>query len=178
MEPEEPTVEDGRAPRRTWRHVRTAVTLLILVGFVVGAAWYSWNRVVASDDETDPTRVSPTCAPVVATDAPQPDKVELNVYNATDRGGLAREVASKMRKRGFAILEVDNDPLDKTIKGSAEVRSHPDQEKAASVVVAVVPGSEYVPDERESDAVDLVLGESFEKLAGAPKADETLNPCS
>lgn len=175
MEPEEPTVEQDAAPRHTWRHVRTAVTLLILVGFVVGAAWYSWNEVVA--DDADTTRVSPSCVPVEATDAPKPKNIELNVYNATTRSGLARDVASKMRKRGFAILEIDNDPLGKTIRASAEVRSHPDQEKAAGVVVAMVPGAKFVPDERESSAVDLVLGEDFEKLAQAPKATETLNPC-
>ncbi|NDL61004.1 LytR C-terminal domain-containing protein [Phytoactinopolyspora mesophila] len=178
MEPDEYAEEYEDAPRHIWRHVRTAITLLVLVGFVVGAAWYSWNNVVLADDDTgDAPRAEPTCVPVTATDAPEPDSIEVNIYNSTTRRGLAGDVAAEMSDRGFTILDVANDPLDSNVEGTAEVRSSADQEVAASVVAALVPDAVLVSDDRSSDAVDLVLGEQFDELIDDPDAEATLEPC-
>ncbi|NED95882.1 LytR C-terminal domain-containing protein [Phytoactinopolyspora alkaliphila] len=179
MESEEPIDEYEAAPRQTWRHVRTGITLLVLVAFVVGAAWYSWNNVVApTDDDTSTTPVATDCPTVVPTDAPPPEEIELNVYNATSRSGLAQQVASQMRDRGFTIMDVDNDPLGATIEGSAEVRAHPEHEIAASLVATMVPGAVLVPDERENATVDLVLGENFDDLAAEAEPDATADACA
>ncbi|WP_166347702.1 LytR C-terminal domain-containing protein [Phytoactinopolyspora limicola] len=177
MDADEPTEEYEDSPRHTWRHVRTAVTLLILVGFVVGAAWYSWNNVLTGDDDEAAPRAAPTCVPVAPTDAPDPEAIELNVYNATQRGGLARDVAAAMRERGFTILDVANDPLERSVDGTAEVRSHEDQRDAATLVASLVPDAVIVADERSSETVDLVLGNDFEELASDPEPDQTLQPC-
>lgn len=176
MEPDEPIDEYEPAPTHTWRHVRTAVTLLVLVGFVIGAAWYSWDNVMNPGDDDD-VAGSPTMCPTGApTDAPAPEEIELNVYNATGRNGLAQQVASQMSDRGFIILDVANDPQDSTIEGTAEIRSHPDRENAAGLVASMVPDAELVADERDSDAVDLVLGDSFEELT-APEPDSMPTDC-
>ena len=75
-----------------------------------------------------------------------------------------------MRERGFAILDIANDPLGREITGTAEVRAGVDNQGAASVVMAQVAGAVFVPDDRTDDTVDLVVGVAFEALAppGAP----------
>ncbi|NED99265.1 LytR C-terminal domain-containing protein [Phytoactinopolyspora halotolerans] len=184
MEPGDPTdryeltdAEDDYRPRHTWRHVRTAVTLLVLVAFVVGAAWYSWNNVMEPTDADDAGDTVATCPTMAPTDAPPPEEIEVNVYNATDRGGLARDVAGTLRDRGFAVLDVANDPLDKTVEETAEIRLHPDSEAAASLLASMVPDAVLVREERDSQAVDLVLGEAFDELAAMPGPDATDAAC-
>jgi hypothetical protein len=179
MESEELIDEYEAPPRQTWRHVRTGITLLVLVAFVVGAAWYSWNNVVSPADDTTSTSPDITACPtVVPTEAPAPEDIELNVYNATRRSGLAQQVASQMRERGFTIMDVDNDPLGSTIEGPAEVRADPEYEVAASLVATMVPGAVLVPDERDSARVDLVLGEGSDELASEPDPDATADACA
>ncbi|HEY9411366.1 MAG TPA: LytR C-terminal domain-containing protein [Jiangellaceae bacterium] len=177
---DESAVDDDVARRRQqWRHFRTAITLLVLVVVVVGAAWFSWQNVMGSSADDDPS-AGPTCAPVAVEGAPPVGEIQLNVYNATSRSGLASEVADQMTAAGFAVTDVANDPLNKSIEGSAEVRSNPAQQAAASVVAAMVPGAVYVPDERPSATVDLVLGEAFEAVGAPPTAaasTSTLPPC-
>jgi hypothetical protein len=175
---DESKVDDAVRRRRHWRHIRTAVTLLVLVGVVVGAAWYSWHNIVNDQATTETTNTEP-CAPA-ATALPAPADIQLNVYNATSRSGLASSVSAQMKERGFTITGVDNDPLDKEITGTAEIRSSADQQAAATLIATMVPGAVFLPDDRTTPSVDLVLGEGFEALApvDAPATPApTLAPC-
>jgi LytR cell envelope-related transcriptional attenuator len=158
------TVTRRRPPDR--RHLRTAITMLVLALFVAFAGWYAWNTITEPRPaDADSVETAPTCIPAVPTNAPAPADIRLNVYNATDRNGLASAAAGEMRKRGFAILDVANDPLGKTVTGTAEVRAGADNEAAAGVVVAQVSGAVFVVDNRTDGTVDLVVGEAFEALA-------------
>ncbi|WP_051425527.1 LytR C-terminal domain-containing protein [Jiangella gansuensis] len=176
---DEQTPEDEHARRRRWKRIRTSVTLLVLVGIVVGAAWFSWRNVVGEDDEVTAGSSSQACAPGEPTAAPAPADIQINVYNSTDRNGLASAVARQVRERGFVVVDVDNDPLDRDITGTAEVRSGPEHQAAAGLVASLVPGATYVPDERTEPVIDLVLGETFEALAdpAAPAPTSTLPAC-
>ncbi|MGH8775324.1 MAG: LytR C-terminal domain-containing protein [Jiangellaceae bacterium] len=164
----QPDLGEGARPPADRRHSRTALTLLVLAGSVFLAGWYAWNSLTSPDDESDAT-APPVCQPAAPTDAPAPADVRLNVYNATDRNGLASATAGAMRERGFAILDVANDPLDKEVTASAEVRASEDTQAVASLVMAQVAGAVFVPDERTDGTVDLVVGEAFTELA-APGA--------
>jgi hypothetical protein len=150
------------------RHLRTAITMLVLALFVAFAGWYAWNTITDPDaaDAGDVTAV-PTCIPALPTDASAPADIRLNVYNATARNGLASQVARSLRKREFAILDVANDPLGRRVTRTAEVRAAADNEAAAAVVVAQVSGAVFVADNRTDGTVDLVVGEGFKKLARA-----------
>ncbi|TDC48085.1 LytR family transcriptional regulator [Jiangella ureilytica] len=178
---EEQLTEEQSARRRRWRRIRTSVTLLVLIGVVIGAAWYSWDNVVGEDDSATSDTGNQPCAPGVPTAAPAPAEVQINVYNATDRNGLASAVAGQVRDRGFVVVDVDNDPLGRDITGTAEVRSGPAAQAAAELVATLVAGAVYVPDERTEATIDLVLGDAFEALADpaapppTPAAD--LPPC-
>ena len=77
------------------RHLRTAITMLVLAVFVTFAGWYAWNIITqpgSASTGSDPTTAT-TCIPAVPTDAPAPADIRLNVYNATDRNGLASSAA-------------------------------------------------------------------------------------
>ncbi|PZF83601.1 LytR C-terminal domain-containing protein [Jiangella anatolica] len=178
---DEQLTEEEAARRHRWRRIRTSATLLILIGVVIGAAWYSWSNVV-DEGETSAASSGEPCALGVPTAAPAPADVLVNVYNSTDRNGLASAIAREVRGRGFTVVDVDNDPLDRTIAGTAEVRSRPDDQAAAELVATMVPGAVYVPDERTEATIDLVLGEAFEALADPAAPPPTpaagLEPCT
>jgi hypothetical protein len=151
------------------RHMRTAVTMAVLAGLVFVAGVSAWNSVTGPGDD-DVVATAPTCMPTAPTDAPPPAEIPLNVYNATDRNGLASSTAGEMRKRGFAILDVANDPTGSEVAVTAEVRASPDTQAAATLVMAQVPGAVFVPDNRSDGTIDLVLGAAFEALAPAGAA--------
>ena len=162
------------------RHQRTAITMLVLAGLVFIAGLYAWDSITDPDESSDRVAAA-TCQPAAPTDAPPPAEIELNVYNATDRNGLASSIAGEMRARGFAILDVANDPSGREITGTAEVRAHLDSQAAVSLVMAQVPGAVFVADNRTDGTIDLVVGAAFEALtppggAPAPPADGTSTP--
>jgi len=153
----------GARHRHTGRHIRTAVTLLVLLGFVSFAALHGWRAI--SGDAADEEAATQQCLPAAPADGPPPGEVQVNVYNATTRSGLASTTAGQLRERGFVILDVANDPLARQIDGTAEVRANPAQQAAANVVLAQLPGAVFVPDQRAEPTIDLVLGDGFESLA-------------
>jgi hypothetical protein len=95
--------------------------------------------------------------------------VQVRIYNATAREGLARTVAGQLRSRGFAIVATENDPLAgiRPVESPAEVRYGPAGAKQAAQVRRQVPGATLYRDAREGNVIDLVLGERFRRLSTA-----------
>lgn len=176
--PPPPGPED--LPRRSYRHLRTAITLLILAGFVVWAGFRAWNEVSLDlDDDDDPlveVLPDPTCAAVAPTEAPAPEEVGLNVYNATDQSGLAQRVAGVMRERGFAILDVANDPTTRTVVHVAEIRASTREQPGVELVIANFPGAVFFADDRSDESIDLVLGPEFAGVAPEPSPGAVATP--
>ena len=161
------------------RVAAVTVTMLLLVTLAVLA----WQSTRGDDDPDVSARPEPTC-PTPSTPPPAlaPAKVRVNVYNATDRRGLAAKVAGQLERRGFDVRKVDNDPLGRTVTGAAEVR-HGDRGAAAARTVAaqVALGGEVgqvvaVPDGRAGASVDLVVGTGFTALATPAEAANALSP--
>jgi hypothetical protein len=178
-----PPLEDDVRHRR---RIRTAITLVILTGLVLWAAWYAWDVVTepaATEDGSEPVVQTPVCAVAVPTDAPPPEEISINVYNGTSRNGLASQVAREMREQGYVILDVANDPLSRSITGVAEVRAANDENLAVQLIMSQFPGATFVSDEREDEVIDLVLGEQFAAIGPQdPEPDpestvEPLPPC-
>ena len=171
----------GRRGGATSRH-GTLLLVALLALALAGTAWWVVRRtpsedVAAAARPTCPApSPTPTVVPVTA--------VTVNVYNATARRGLAGEVAAQLRKRGFRVKKVDNDPLNRTVTGPAEVRSSKAGTDAARTVVAqVAPPSQAgaahvvaVPDQRADASVDLVLGAAFHGLQPPAAAAAALRP--
>lgn len=164
-------VRRGGRSRHTGRNV--VVLLLVLSAAAAGAAWL-WNpdaetTVAAPRRPSCPaTQAAPT---VVAARA-----VHLNVYNATKRRGLATDVAKELRKRGFVIGKVSNDPAKRKVTGVAEVRASTAGAAPARTVGAQVASFVAVPDQRKDASVDLVLGAGFHSLRTTAAAAAALKP--
>ncbi|MBR7839118.1 LytR C-terminal domain-containing protein [Actinospica durhamensis] len=108
--------------------------------------------------------VSPTGTP----------KFTLNVYNSTNRRGLAANTANQLKQRGFFIGQVTNDPLRSKLTVSAQIRGAKSQVAELRQVAAEVPGAQIHPDNRTDPSVDLVLGTGFSTLASNEQVDAAL----
>lgn len=161
--------ESGASQSRRARRRRAAITLGVVALMLFSAFWYAYSYYRADDHRAAaPTPVCTTTAP-----APSPKDVTVNVYNATTRDGLAKKTASAVRKRGFLVATISNDPLQRKVTGTAEVRYGPSGKKDAALVLALVKGARAVQDARNDSSVDLVLGAKFTALAPPVKKPTT-----
>lgn len=119
----------------------------------------------------------PSAKPPAPKALPRPGQIKVNVFNATPRGGLAKDVAAELKKRGFAIGKVDNatKAYDKKVKGTGILLGA----KSATDTALPVLGTQLVGTENRTDArkggeVDLILGTKFKDLAKKEDADKAL----
>ena len=183
-------------PRASARHRRqqspvVAIVLVVIGMVILFGAGYGLSRIIqgsgASDaggsTETTATSTSSAspepepCVTVTVTPGaglPSPAQVTTNVYNATDRTGLAASTAEELQVRGFLIGVVDNDPLAKTITAVAEIRHGPSGEQAARLMAFYLPGAELVDDGRKDATIDTVLGAAYTAVAPQSEVDAAL----
>jgi hypothetical protein len=170
-----PHGKGGRPRSRSRRGKRRLVVLVVIALLLAagGGGWWWLNR----DSATDTVAATPICPPVVppSTSVP-PAHVTLNVYNGTDRKGLAQSVADQLKKRGFKVAKVANDPLKRKVTGLAEVRSSAMGKDPARSVSAQVGDVIALPDQRKDGSVDLVLGATFKTLRTPADAATALKP--
>jgi hypothetical protein len=165
-------VEAGASRTRRARRRRALITLGIVALMLFFAFWYAYSYFQESNAPR--ANANPTCT--ATSTAKVPSQITVNVYNSTDRSGLAARTASDVRKRGFKVSAVSNDPLQKNVAGAAEVRYGPTGTASAKLVLALVKGSKAVKDSRTDSSVDLVLGAKFTALTAPPKAAAATTP--
>ena len=158
-------VESGASLARRARRRRALITLGVVALMLFFAFWYAYSYYQGTDKAK--AAPSPTCT--ATSTARTPGQITVNVYNATDRTGLAAKTAADVRKRGFKISTVSNDPLQKDVAGAAEVRYGPTGRESAKLVLTLVKGAKAVKDSRTDSSVDLVLGAKFTALTAPPK---------
>jgi len=158
--------ESGVSIYRRRRRQRAVITLsiviLLLLATVVYAASYVQGWVGT------PTPKAVVKASCTSNSALTPRDVTINVYNASDRTGLAAIVARSLEKRGFKVATVDNDPLGKTILTVGEIRTGEGGVAGAALAAKRVPGAPVVQDSRIDASVDIVLGNNFRALTVPP----------
>uniref|UniRef100_A0AAU2JTC5 LytR C-terminal domain-containing protein n=1 Tax=Streptomyces sp. NBC_00049 TaxID=2903617 RepID=A0AAU2JTC5_9ACTN len=134
----------------------------------------------AKDCPTKAAQGSPATASAEAKPAvtlPKPADITVNVYNATPRAGLAKAVGDELRKRGFVVGHVGNAPadFDKKVPGTGILLGSPTTDKAAfSVLGAQLAGTTQQTDTRETEDIDLILGDAFKELSTAEAAGQAL----
>jgi hypothetical protein len=183
----------GPRPDRRHRRRRSPVVSIVLVavGMVVlfgagfglsviirgaaGGADAGGNTAAPSPNGTSPT--SEPCVTVTVTPGaglPNPSQVTTNIFNSTDRAGLAASTAEELQARGFIIGTIDNDPLERAVSAPAEVRHGPSGESAATLMTYYIPGAVLVNDGRTDATIDTALGQAFTAVAAQAQVDAAL----
>jgi hypothetical protein len=167
----------GDGPRR--RHpVATGFLVLLMMAVLFGAT-FGAVRLLKGDGAT-PSASGSSSAPCVTATAtpgatlPKPATVTANVYNATDRAGLARSTAATLRTRGFGIGSIANDPLGKSLTNVAEIRYGAKGKDNALLMRYYVVGATLVLDQRTDTTVDVVLGLKFRAIPDQAAVDKAL----
>src|SRR5690348_14794920 len=147
--------DDGGGTYRVRRQRRSTIVIVVVLLALAGAFYYASSYWNASEPKPGPCSTETVAVPLA------PRDVALNVYNGTDRRGLAKSVAQEAGKRGFTVKAVANDPSKATVKGVAVIRFGPEGAESAALVHTYVPKATMVNDKRKGDAVDLVMGPSW-----------------
>ena len=161
-------LNNGDGPRR--RHPAATTAIVILMMVVLFGAAFGAVRLLRGNSSASPDQSS-SPLPCVTTTVrpglvlPKPGTVTANVYNATNRAGLARRTSDELKGRGFVIAKVANDPLGKSLTNVAEIRYGASGLAGAQLLRFYIPGATLVQDARADATVDVVLGLKFTSVA-------------
>jgi hypothetical protein len=151
------------------RHpVTTTIVVVLMLAVLFGAAYGAVRLLRGSSNDTSPQAAATPCTTATAhpgTALPKPATVTINVYNATDRTGLAKRTSAELATRGFVIAKVANDPLSKKVTAVAELRYGSKGLANAQLLRYYLPGAVLVADKRSDATVDVVLGNAFTVVA-------------
>lgn len=153
------------ASRRTRQRRRAAITFVLVLAFLGSAFWYAYSYIKNGAGTSATPSAGSSCTTNPYGSGALPKDVTLNVYNASKRAGLASDVARTLKARGFTVVEIANDPLEKKVPGVGELRYGPPGQPQALTAVKLVKGLVRVNDKRTDATVDLVLGDKFTGLA-------------
>lgn len=166
-----PTGGRSRRRRPIWVPiliVLAGIAVLFAVGFGLSRLLNSTSTPEAEAIATASAAPLP-CATTMITAAevlPSSAKVKVNVWNATDRVGLASDIAKVLKARGFTIKKVDNDPQGAVLEGVGQIRFGEKGRANAELLSFYFPGAILVQDDRPKKVVDIALGNAFSEIAG------------
>jgi hypothetical protein len=169
----------ARSLRRRHVHERQAVVFgVLLAGLAVvglaAAAVYTGSIDApflsrGFDAEPTPTHtVDPYPCPPKGAKPVAYKSVVVNVYNTTDRAGLAGATAAEFEQRGFKNGKTGNAS---PYSGVAVVVFGTQGIAAGYTVAAQVPGSVLRLDARKGAAVDVLIGDAWSDLAAVDDVD-------
>lgn len=146
------------------------VAVLLLVALVAAAIYAQilpapFERDFSSDPEsasggTVPAADSPPCPPADA--QPRPfDEITANVFNATDRAGLAGTTSQELVAAGVVVNQQGNWGGG-TYEGAVRVVAGANGVVPAYSIARMFPSAEVAMDDRTDESVDLILGAAFD----------------
>jgi hypothetical protein len=145
---------------------------LIIVGVMLLFCLIFAGWAIAS---TNGSRAEAEClAASVPKELPKTGDVTVNVYNATDRSGLAATVKGQLAGRGFKVGVIGTYNDSTPVTGVGEVHYGPSGIGGALLAQANIVGITPVMDTRENSTVDIVIGPEFKRLATATEMATTV----
>lgn len=147
------------------RRRRAVVTVLLVLLLLFFALWYAMSYIRA-DQGAGSTSASVPARPACTS---SPQQVQVNVYNATNRDGLAARVAAQLKDRGFVVKTVANDPKKRTVTGRGELRYGTGSFADAQLVLRHTGSFQRIKDSRQRRTVDVVVGPDFTRLVAEDK---------
>ncbi len=171
------TLRTERPPVRPRSGRRPLPPLIFLLVLALAALGVWWNVLREHDAEIEAQ--AKACATAAAA-APSLDPATLTVrvFNATDKAGLAQQVASQLQQTGFTVSEIANDPTEREVTGVGEIRYGARGKDAAAFLAVFLPGAGDYLDTRADAKVDLVIGPDFASLATPEQVAAALAPAS
>jgi hypothetical protein len=166
----------GRVPRRrpparrSSRRPVPALVLLVALSVLAAMVWWRVLHRGAGEATAGACPARPAAGVLVL----DPRRVQVRVYNATSRSGLARAVAGQLRRRGFSIVATSNDPLADTreVRGVGELRYGALGARQAQLVSWQFPDIRLAEDPRTDAVVDVAIGPGFRALASASQVSQ------
>lgn len=157
------------------RVITSAVTMIVLIGLLVGGAVWGWRSLFAPlpEDVTTTVEPQPTCATetVGPNEKLRSNQVRVSVFNAGSRSGLAGQTLDALVKRGFRPGDIGNAPDDLKVR-KVQVWSSVKGDPRARLVARQFGKKVKVrfSDEDLGAGVDVIVGDRFRKLVKAPRA--------
>ncbi len=148
---------------------KTPITMLVLLGILLGAAYYGWSTIAGGDDAvttsdpTEPTKSEPKCKYVRMFTKGQPiraDRIVVNVYNAGDVPGLAGDTMSALVAKGFKPGVADNAPEGRGTNNVTIVTSDPESPEVRMVRIQFQ-GLVRVANGELTRGIDVLVGDRF-----------------
>ncbi len=185
-------ITGDRYPRmRRPRHRRRIVLTLLATACALGLVGWGTLQLIdvfggrtgtaqAAQDKKhcpDGGRKTAVRATPAAQKPPAPGTLTVNVFNATQRSGLAKRTADELKKRGFKIGKVGNAPAayDKKIKGAGILLGPTAAVDGPLKVLATqLAGAQQKTDGRKGSELDLIIGDAFKDLATPQAAAKSL----
>ncbi|MPV37047.1 LytR C-terminal domain-containing protein [Georgenia subflava] len=169
-------VEQRRAARRRRLQQRQTVifggliTVLLVIGLVAAAMWSGllpapFTREFSSEEPTE-QQIQQPCLPEGAVPL-ELASITANVYNGTDRSGLAAATGSALGQVGVLVNQQANWPGG-SYPGVVQIVAGPIGVTAAYSLARLFPGSVVTLESTRADeSVDVVLGGGYEAMLAA-----------
>jgi hypothetical protein len=153
------------------RHLVTGITLLVLCGLLAIGLYIGSQSLFSPLPKSGPIAdPSPSCTPATINTGHRLTSrdVEVSVFNAGNRQGLAGHVQDALAKRGFGRGDVGNAPESTTVH-SVQVRATKANDAAARLVARQFgPRTLVTVSNRElGPGVDVIVGNGFSSLKKA-----------
>jgi hypothetical protein len=153
------------------QHVRTAATLLVLLGILAAGALVGVKFLLSptSDAATGPSQQCVTTS-VKKGQRVAAGQVQVSVFNAGTRSGLADQTLSALTRRGFKKGEAGNAPSTSRVK-VAQVWTTRRPDPAARLVARQFGPATTVRIVKVNlgPGVDVVVGDGFQRLGKAKR---------
>jgi hypothetical protein len=140
---------------RIFRIVRTPITLLVLLGVLLWAAWWGYTNVLQPVPKIPPAPcVEQTVTKGVITSA----QVIINVYNGGDKRGLAGDVRRNLQSKGFKVPVATNtvEKISKTVIVGGGAKN-----PEVLFVKTFFKDSVVRADKRKDGSVDVLVGNDY-----------------
>jgi hypothetical protein len=157
------------------RHVKTLLTLAVLVVLAMGGASWGWSALTSPFPHTakQSACLTTTLQPGDRVSAP---KLIVSVFNASDRVGLAERTMSEFENQGFGPGNVGNAPKG-TVVQYAQVWSMDPHDPAVRLVVSRLGRLAHVIKKNHSGpGIVVVVGTRFQKLVPGRSSVKVTRP--
>jgi LytR cell envelope-related transcriptional attenuator len=158
----------------TFPRVRAMIfvaVLFVTAGVVVLTAVNRDTQVHPPEQSCGPNQLR------VNIEVPRQDQVTLNVFNGTDRTGLAEQIAGELGNRGFNASAKEGVPEGGPYDLAGYIVYGPEAVGAGWLVRAYFLPEEYEPRfvrERTGAEVDLILGQEFQQLTTTTEVNQRI----